>query len=307
MTAPAAQAFARFARNARTTISVPALGVQRCTLRNDYWQESPDFGMLNPYREPLTTLHRRHCATTDMATTRRSPVKRKKPPRTGPPEGFGRVSGQPPGWEEMWGEHHPKPGDRAPNSNAIDFTPHVEREQRRAWEASHAAWLNANGLTWTPDELRAWWDSPDRDRLPMAASDLSYSAAKRAALARLRLPAGQHKAEAQRHEADTARLNAAITDKDAEIRELKATATAARKQALAPDTESSPELRHHEQTVAQQADVIRDLNSDNQRLRERADRTKEGSTDSKTRTSACASGSPPAGGTRIMPGTPSGP
>jgi hypothetical protein len=274
----------------------------------------------------------------------------------------------------MWGEHHPKPGDLAPNSNAIDFTPHVQREQRRAWEASQAAWLNANGLTWTPDELRAWWDSPDRDRLPMpgvlqwqqrisqqhslraevigvqpaypstgpvldaaaarethelrqardadaeritwledrltqAASDLSDSAAKRAALAdyvsrqediireqaalnqqqaaaieqdkasiaQLNRTIGQHKAEAQRHDADAdaARLNTAITDKDAEIRELKATVTAARKQALAPDAESSPELRHHEQTAAQQADMIRDLKSDNQRLRERADHAEE--------------------------------
>lgn len=59
------------------------------------------------------------------------------------------------------------PGDPAPAAGALDFTRHAVRQQRRAWEASHIAWLNANGLTWTYEELQAWYDHPDRDRLPM--------------------------------------------------------------------------------------------------------------------------------------------
>ncbi|MBO0802197.1 MAG: hypothetical protein J2P25_03865 [Nocardiopsaceae bacterium] len=94
-------------------------------------------------------------------------MRRKKPPKGGPPEGFGRLSGvPPPGWEE-WSGYRPRPGDLAPAAGALDFTPHVARQQRRAWETAHIAWLNANGLTWTYEELAAWYDNPDRDRLPM--------------------------------------------------------------------------------------------------------------------------------------------
>jgi peptidoglycan hydrolase CwlO-like protein len=78
------------------------------------------------------------------------------------------MSGAPaPGGEEQWSERRPRPGDLAPAPGALDFRPHVERQQHREWEAAHIAWLNANGLTWSYEELGQWWDHPDRDRLPM--------------------------------------------------------------------------------------------------------------------------------------------
>jgi DNA repair exonuclease SbcCD ATPase subunit len=73
----------------------------------------------------------------------------------------------PPGREEQWSERRPRPGDFAPAPGALDFRPHVERQQHREWQAAHIAWLNANGLTWSYEELGQWWDHPDRDRLPM--------------------------------------------------------------------------------------------------------------------------------------------
>jgi hypothetical protein len=97
-------------------------------------------------------------------------MKRKKPPKGGSPQDFGQVSGAPPpGFEERWSGYRPQPGDPAPAAGALGalgLGSHVDRE-RQAWEASHVAWLNANGLAWTPDELRSWYDNPDRDRLPM--------------------------------------------------------------------------------------------------------------------------------------------
>lgn len=71
----------------------------------------------------------------------------------------------PTGWEGSW-SGFPRPGDPAPSLDAMDTGSCFDRD-RHAWEVSHVAWLNANGLSCTAEELRAWYDNPDRDHLPM--------------------------------------------------------------------------------------------------------------------------------------------
>lgn len=60
----------------------------------------------------------------------------------------------------------PESGDPAPGIDAIHIRAEAERE-RQEWEVGHAAWLTVNGLTCGPGEFRAWYENPNRDRIPM--------------------------------------------------------------------------------------------------------------------------------------------
>jgi chromosome segregation ATPase len=59
------------------------------------------------------------------------------------------------------------PGEIAPADNAGLKWRTPEQAERLAWEARHAAWLRENGLPFMLDELRAWYDNPNRDTIPM--------------------------------------------------------------------------------------------------------------------------------------------
>lgn len=96
------------------------------------------------------------------------PVKRKKPPQSWPPEGFGRPASPPPSWAEAEEVSlPPAPGDPAPAYGSGLTFRSPDQIQREAWEARHMAWLDANHLAYTREELRAWYDNPARDRIPM--------------------------------------------------------------------------------------------------------------------------------------------
>lgn len=61
----------------------------------------------------------------------------------------------------------PVPGEIIPAGNSgLTFRPPGETK-RQIWEARHTAWLEENGLSYAPEQLRAWWETPGRDNIPM--------------------------------------------------------------------------------------------------------------------------------------------